>query len=79
MFGFKPPTPQTYSLEALRMAYQVEQATGKPILNPHHIAITSLIHVDEDWLTDRALFYEWLDFAEQNIKTGKQIRSVTRK
>jgi len=68
--------PQTYSLEALRMGYQVEQATGDVILNPHCIQIKSLVDVDEEYLTDRAIFHEWLEFAKGNAEAGEAIRKL---
>lgn len=75
-FGFVPPVPQTYSREALRMGYQIEQATGDVILNPHNLKIRSLVDVDEDWLVDRAIFHDWLEFAEENAKTGETIKKL---
>jgi hypothetical protein len=78
-FGFVPPLPTTYSIEALQMGYQVEQATGSVLLNPHAVNIQSLVDVDIDWLTDRAIFLEWLDYGEENAKIADFANKVSKR
>lgn len=63
----------------MQTAYHIEQATNTVILNPYKIKADSLLDIDEDFMTDRAIFLEWIDFATSNRDAQAEAESVRRR
>lgn len=71
-----PPNPRAwkYDIEFLELADQLEEALGRPILNPRQIDNVSLEAVDLDWLADMAAYRDRFKYYEQFPKRPAWLR-----
>lgn len=70
----EPPIRGHYHPEALKHAYEIQLMTDRIILNPLAIDTTSLLLVDDEWLTDYLNFRLWVKYRRDYKKRPEHFR-----